>query len=523
MLGWIDLSSSEPPSPDSSGETEATGGGFAFNALLTGLAQSAVAIAAGVNAALLGSRHPASIETDGLFTAFAVYGMVVIISSSTRTALVPHLIDERRSFRPFNEMLVSLVWASPLIGLLFAIAMPPVLASAIGDASKDIIQTTLLILWPAALGQFVTALGAAMLGVLDDYHSAAFGYGAGGAISVVTFIALEPKAGLEALPLAVLVGSVVMTAFVFAALLRRGWRPAGIGTPARVVRNWQRTLISGSAYYVFGQSLYLVSAAVAAKSVGEGAATLYAYGYFAIGLAISFTTVGSALVIAAPIATDWDDDPVSLEPVETDATRASLLLLAFFVPMAALIGDDVAEAVLTSFGQGDVDQIIDVLVILTPMAIAVQIAVVPLTAIYARKRLALAAAVGLATLVVQTLLTVTLAQFGELVWIAVAASISQVLQAILLLALVHEQAAGRRLLSAFRDTVAIAIPAAISFLGMRLGLESAGLTGATLDAVTTIAGGATLLAAVWFAIPGYREFSRGIVGSLLGDARRLRA
>lgn len=522
MLGWIDLPRSKPTSSAPTGDATAAGGGFAFNALLTGLAQSAVAIAAGINAALLGSRHPASAATDGLFTAFAVYGMVVIISSSTRTALVPHLIDERRSFKPFNEMLVSLLWATPLIGLLFAFVIPPAIVSVTGAASKDIVNTTLLILWPATLGQFVTALGAAMLGVLDDYHSAAFGYAGGGVTSVVAFIALEPRIGLEALPLAVLTGTAVMTVVVLTALSRRGWRPAGIGTPARTVWNWHRTLIAGSAYYVFGQSLYLVSAAVAAKSVGEGAATLYAYGYFAIGLVLSFVTVGSALVIAAPIAADWDDDPSSLEPVETDALRATLLMLALFVPAAALIGDDVAGAVLTSFGAKDVSQIIDVLVALTPMAIGVQMAVVPLTAIYARKRLALAATVGAATLVAQTLITIALAQLGELVWIAVAASISQILQAILLLAILHEHATGRRLLFALRDIATIAIPSAVSFIAAQQVFDSAGLTGAARDTAALIAGGATLLAAIWLAIPSYRGFIRGVTGSLLGDARRLR-
>lgn len=532
MLGWIDLSRSDPSSPELSGDLEprpessteqSASGGFAFNALLTGLAQSAVAIAAGINAALLGSRYPASVETDGLFTAFAVYGMVVIISASSRTALVPHLLDEQRSFRQFNEMLVAILWAIPIIGLLFAFALPPAITATTGDASSEIVRATLLILWPAAVGQFIAALGAAMLGVLDDFHSAAFGYTGGGVTSVAAFLVLEPAIGLKALPVAVLAGTFVMVAFVLGALLKRGWRFGRISLSPTISWRWNKTLLMGSAYFIFGQSLYLVSVAVAAQTVGEGSATLYAYGYFAIGLVISFASVGTALVLAAPVASDWDDDPATLEPIENDAVRATMLLLAGFVPAVALLGDDIAGAVLVSFSDADVRQIIDVLIALTPMAMAVQIGIVPLLAIFARKQLGTAALVGLATLTVQIPVTLALGTLGDLTSIAIAASIAQLLQAVLLLSLIHESEAARRIGSSVRDAALIAVPAAIAFVAARALADAAGLDEMARDAVAYLAGSALLLAVIWLAIPIYRNFIRGVSGSLLTDARQLGA
>ncbi|MBI4896775.1 MAG: hypothetical protein HY827_00210 [Actinobacteria bacterium] len=496
---------------------------FASSALLTGLSQSAVMIASGINAALIGARYPASHDTDGLFTAFAIYSIVVIISTSSRTAMVAHLMDDENRFRPFNEILVSLAWATLPLGVLFALIMPHFVGATVGTDAGSIAFKALLILWPAAVGQFVVALSAAMLGVLGDFRAAAAAFTAGGAATVVAFIGLEPPVGLLALPAAVLLGTVVTVAIVIAALWRRGWRPVNLSLSPGLAWRWQKTVTLGAAYYICAQGLYLISVSAAGHYVGEGAATLFAYAYFATGMALVMVSMAGSFVLAAGIAADWNGEAKTLIPFENDINRTQLLVAAAFTMATALIGADVAGAVLKEFSHRDVETIVDTMLALVPIVIASQWSAVPILALFAKKRLTTVALSGVAAVLLHVPISIALAGGGKLVHVAIAMSITNLLLAIVLLAIVHRGATAARLAQALAETLLIAIAAGASYLIANLTVGALHLGNSAQDFADFALASGLFLLVVWIALPQFRAIITRIAGSLLGDARRIRA
>ncbi len=534
LLGWIDLPPEQTPSSTETADSEATSGrsgesrsggslGFASSALLTGLSQSAVMVASGINAALIGARYPANHDTDGLFTAFAIYSIVVIISTSSRTAMVAHLLDEKNRFRPFNEILVSLAWASLPLGVFFVLVMPQFVGSAIGADAESIAFKTLLILWPAALGQFVVALSAAMLGVLGDFRAAAAAFTAGGITTVIAFVALEPLAGLLALPVAVLSGTLVMIVITIAALWRRGWRPVNLSPSPKLAWRWQKTVTLGAAYYICAQGLYLISVSVAGRYVGEGAATLFAYAYFATGMALVMVSTAGSFVLAAGIAADWNGDAKTLVPFENDINRTQLLVAAVFTTATALIGAHVAGAVLTRFSDRDVETIVNTMLALVPIVVATQWSAVPILALFARKRLTTVALSGMAALLLHVPVSIALASGGKLVLVAIAMSFTNLLLAIALLAIVHRRATTARLAQALAETALIALSVGASYFVANLATGVANLGDTARDFANFALGSGFFLLAVWAALPQFRAIINRIAGSLAGDARRIRA
>lgn len=493
-----------------------------MSALLTGLAQSAVMIAGGINAALIGSRYPAAQDTDGLFTAFAIYSLVVIVSSSSRIALVPRLIDNDQPFRPFNEMLVAIAWAIPVIGLLFVVIAPPAVASSLGGGAREILFDTLLILWPAAIGQFIAALGAAMLGVLNDFKSPAVAFTTGGALTIAVFVFAEPVIGLTALPVAVFAGTLLMIGLMFWALFRHGWRPKGLTASPVIAWRWQKSMTLGAAIYVCSQAMYLVSVSVAGASVGEGAATLYAYAYFAVGLAVAMVSASSSFVLAAPIANDWDGDPASLESVENDINRTGLLVLTLLAVVTALIGDDIAALVLTSFSKGDIELIVYAMLALFGTALGAQITVVPLIAMFTKRRLNVVAFSGIAIIAIHTLLTIAVGTAHDLTAIALAASASWLILAAAQIVLLHGSDSPARIKLMGADIALLAIAATVSFLPLYLTFDAAGLPAGPRDWATVAAGTGILFTLIWLALPRYRTIITRVLGSLAADGREMR-
>jgi hypothetical protein len=489
---------------------------IALSTILTAIAQSSVMLAGGVTAVIIGSRYGATAETDGLFTAYSLYALIVVIATSARTALVRHLIDDQGSFVPFNSALAAVAWAAPPIGLIMIGAGIPAITKMTGGNDGSIVAFTLIVLWPAAIGQLVGALAAAMCGVINDFSTQAIGYGAGGAATVVVFLALQPAIGLKALSVSVLIGTLVTMVVLLRALRRVGWRWGGAPMGRKNAAAWSRTIGLGSAYYIAAQTYYVISVAAAA-TVGAGQATVYTYAYFALGLVNALVAGSGAFVLAAPIAATWSGDPAELEPIENDVTRSGFFLMAVVIGAAVLIGADVAGAALSAFSDADINSLIHTFLLLTPTAFGGLITVIAVVALFAADRHRAVAIASFGSLPLATLLIVLSTQFSSLTAIAIAVAISVLVLSYWLLWLCHGPATFRRLTHFLREVLVIGVPAAVAFAGSEALLSTVMPSGMALDFAAFFAGLIVLLAFTAAALPDYRSVVTRFGGSLLSD------
>lgn len=475
------------------------------NALLSALAQSAVMISGGINAVIIGARYPVSAETDSLFTAFAIYSIVLVVATSARTALVPRLLDRDNVFGPFNAVLASLLWFIPLIVIAFvAIGIPLVGALTSGDASIG--QEALVIFCPAAFLQMLIAVTAAMFATRGDFVSPAKAFALGGVVSVVTFVVLEPLVGLIAMPLAALISSLVTAALAMRWLVPHGWRPRGLrAVGVAKARPWIATMGLGSGFYVGAQALYLVSMLFATASLAVGSATVYTYAYLAIGLITALSSSAGAMALAAPVAESWAGDPRVVEPVEDDVTRSLSVVLVVAGGLIATIGGVLASPLLTGFTHADINALMQSATILTVASLGSALTIVPLAAMFAARRYGQVTAVAFVGLAAIAALTAVLLQLDEsLVAVSVAASVTNILLAWGILWLCHRGATLRRIGVQVWQVGIVAIPgAAAYFVADRL--LSSGDSASDLSHFAAAAAGTALVALyVAIVLPTYR-------------------
>ncbi|MGH2959531.1 MAG: polysaccharide biosynthesis C-terminal domain-containing protein [Solirubrobacterales bacterium] len=435
------------------------------NALLSALAQSAVMISGGINAVIIGSRYSISAETDGLFTAFALYSIVLVVSASTRTALVPRLVDTERRWRPFDAALASLLWGIPAMLLVFLGLGIPIL-SALTTGDTTLATESLLIFAPAAVLQLVVAIAAAMFAVLGDFVAPAKAFAIGGVMSVVAFLALEPAIGLIALPVATLISSTIIALIVLNGLRRHHWKPREIRPVSlRAARPWIATIGLGSGFYVGAQTLYLVSMVFATAVLAVGNATVYTYAYMTIGLVTAMSSSAGAMALAAPVAESWSGDPRVVEPVEDDVTRALSVVLVIVAGIVATAGAVIATPFLPGFTPTDINALVETTVILSGASLGSAVTITPLAAMFAAHRYGWIAAVAFAGLPAIAVLTALLLQVDKsLVAIALAASLTNFLLAWGVMWLCHGSATPRRIALQLWKIGQVAIPGAVAFL-----------------------------------------------------------
>jgi hypothetical protein len=441
-----------------------SGANVSRNALLSALAQSAVMVSGGINAVIIGSRYSISEKTDGLFTAFALYSIVLVVSASTRTALVPRLVDSEARWRPFDTAIASLLWGIPVLLLTFLGLGIPIL-SALTNGETTVGTESLLIFAPAAILQLVVAIAAAMFAVLGDFVAPAKAFAIGGAVSVAAFLALEPAIGLIALPVATLISSAVIALIVLRGLRRHGWMPRALRpVPWRSARVWLATIGLGAGFYVGAQTLYLVSMAFATAALAAGNATVYTYAYMTIGLVTAVSSSAGAMALAAPVAESWSGDARVIEPVEDDVTRALSVVLVIVAGVVATAGGVIAAPFLPGFAHGDINALVEATVILCGASLGSAVTIVPLAAMFAAHRYGAIATMAFAALPVIAVLTAVLLQFDRsLVAISLAASLTNFALAWSVMWLCHRGATARRIALQLWKIAQVAIPGAGAF------------------------------------------------------------
>ncbi len=428
-------------------------------------------------------------KTDGLFTAYGVYGVLLMLAQSLRTTVVARLVEAPSLWEAFDRYLGAVMALTLVATVPLVVLADPLAHLLTGHAAGDAHDTARTGLWLFALAgaaQLLAAIGAAALGALDRFVPVAVAYLAAGAASILGVALLAGPLDVTAVPVAVAAGSALNAALMARSLLAAGWRPhRRLFDSARALGRRVWIMVSGAALYACSQAIFVVSLALAAR-IGSGAATVYTYAFFAASFIVGATSGSVGIVLAAPLAATWDRSPASLTPHLRTIVRLGAVLVAPVLGVAAVAGDDLASAILGSKLNGaDTQALAGSFLALSGYMFAMLAVTVPLLAAFALSRYAAVAAVSLGALAVHVGLSIAAATTDQLEWLAVAASVSTILMLTGLLVVVFGRAAGRPLLAVAEELVAPLALATATF----------GLAGlATL--VATGAAAAVALAAV---------------------------
>lgn len=465
------------------------------NAVLTGVAQGVAMLAGGVLAVLVAARIGTNAETDGFFAAFSVYSVAQLLASSTRVSVVARLVEGERweAFDRFVGAGVVLWLAAGVLALPLGGIVAALLTGDLPDQAQDTARMALLVLWPAVAGQLFAALGSAMLATLDDFAVPALAFGGGGLVSILAFLVLEGSLGIDGVGVAMLLGSLVSALVVGVALVRAGWKPRRVGVRDAVSSSGLILLASMS--FLATQLGFVVTIAVAAR-LGEGTVTVFTYAFTGMTVLIALLGSSVAMVLAAPLAKGWDRRPESLLPHHDAVVRSGVLVLAPVVAAIALVGDEIGDVVLAAFSRGEVDQVVELLLLMIPGVVAALVFAVTQTALFALSRYRAIAVTTLLGLALQVVVALVAGAVESDVVLAVAVSAglaASMLGALWLIAPSYVALALARLVPGM---LRVALPAAVAF----------GLAALVLpDVAALVVGAVAYAAAVWFALPRERD------------------
>jgi peptidoglycan biosynthesis protein MviN/MurJ (putative lipid II flippase) len=404
----------------------------ARNAAVTSISQGISMLAGGVLAVLVAVLIGNDARTDGFFAAYGVYAVAVLFAQSTRMSIVARIVEPGGFDRFFGAaLLIFTVCGVAFVG--FGGPLTDLLTGDLSPVAADTARTALLVLWPAIGGQLFGALAAALLATHDDFTTPALAFGGGGIVSIAAFLLLEPGMGIDAVSVAILIGSTLTGVVLLVRVLRTGWRP-DMRPLLRVADNARAAgvMVLSSLAFLIAQLGYLVSIAVAAH-LGPGTVTVYSYSYAAMALVIALLASVPSIVLAAPLATTWDRRPSGLLPHHRRVWLAGLLLL---IPVAAagwLVGDDVAGALLTKFTDAEVDLTVELFLILLPTVPWSIAASLPQTALYTVGRYRVVAVIAGVVVVLQAAISILAGAIDDVDLLAAAVPIAGTLSVVWML------------------------------------------------------------------------------------------
>jgi hypothetical protein len=317
----------------------------ARSGLLTGLSAAAVSGSAAIAGAILSRKFGRGVETDGFFAAYAVYVAVVLVASALRVVVLPVLARAREAGRLGNETAAwGLALAVPLLpAVVVAIAAPHAVAGLLTSNASAQASAAQLLPWlvPAAAAQVYAGIAASALAALDNYGTAAFGYGAGAVLGLVVIAALVDH-GVQAFGWGLAVNGALAVGIPLALLLARG----EVGLPDGAIGRRLRALAEGVALPFALQGLYLIAYRFA-SGLGSGRPTTFSYAYLIASLLVSVTATSIALASSVPL-TRGDLTPARSARHVTSASWLSLAIVAGAAGVLALAGERVGRLVLGS-------------------------------------------------------------------------------------------------------------------------------------------------------------------------------
>ncbi|MEA2384557.1 MAG: hypothetical protein QOH72_4528 [Solirubrobacteraceae bacterium] len=406
-------------------------------------------------------------DTDAVFAAYGVYGVIVLMCQSLRLTVVARLMESESPWTAFDRFLgagLSLVLFAVVAQLVFGGPISDVLTGNLGRSAQDTARQTLDILCIAITGQLVAALGAAVLAMRDEFRYPGLVYVAGGLTAIVLLLGLQGPLDILAAPVGVAAGSMLSAVLMLWRLWGHGYRPrlGHLVAGGRHVR-LALMLLVGSIAPLLGQLNFVISLTFAAH-LGPGEVTLYTGAFFAGAVVVAVTGSAAGLVLAGPVAQTFDGDAPALLPHLRTIMRAGLIVIGPAVAVAALVGDDLVQALLgASFTAADADRLIAAFVALSGLYVAQLALPLPLLAAFALSRygaVAGLAAIGTAVHIAACAVALSL---GGIVWLGVAASLSSLTTTSLMLWLVHGSRVHEALGIVVRETAAVAAVTVVAF------------------------------------------------------------
>jgi peptidoglycan biosynthesis protein MviN/MurJ (putative lipid II flippase) len=492
-------------------------GSMAHSSLWAAVSQVAVLGIQGVAALAILLTFGKGADTDAVFAAYGVYGVLVVMCQTVRLTVVARVVESPSPWAAFDRFLgaaLSLLVIAGAVQLAVGGPIARLLTGDLGPHAQSVARSTLAILWIAVGGQLVAALGAALLAVRNEFRAPGLSFVAGGVLNIALLLALSGPLGILSVATGVAAGSLLSAVAMVAQLYREGYRlrPGRVAAGAREWRTSMLLLVAAMAT-VMTQVNFVVSTGFAAH-LGVGAVTLYTTAFFGGAIIIALTASAAALVLAAPVAQTWDRRPDGLLPHLRTIMRAGLMLIGPAVAVAALVGDDLIDIALGgSFTAADGDRAIGAFVALSGLFVGILATQLPLLAAYATARYRAVAALAAAATVVHVAATAVAQQLGGIAWLGAAASLSSLTAMALVMGLVHRGGTPRALMIVARETAVVAVACAVAF--GPLALAAAALGAGVWDLAAAVLGVAAFALVVHVALPEHAAVAHRMVGPLL--------
>jgi hypothetical protein len=321
-----------------------------------------------VAGAILSRKFGHGVKTDGFFAAYAVYIALVLVANALRVVVLPRFARARADGRLGGEVGT---WAIALaIPLLPAAAVSVFAANAVAGAltgnaqARDAAASLLPWLVPAAAAQVYAGVAASALAALDDYGTAALGFGAGAVAGLVAIASLVDH-GVQAFGWGLALNGAVALAVPLAVLVRH----RALARPGRGVGGRLLELAQGVALPFALQGMYVIAYRFA-SGLGAGRPTTFSYAYLIASLLVAVTATSIALVSSVPLARAALTPDRAVRHV-VSASWLSLAVVAAAAGVFALAGEKLARWALGShYGGGTGSQLGRLVVYLAPWMVA---------------------------------------------------------------------------------------------------------------------------------------------------------
>jgi len=321
------------------------GRGTISSGILTGISTAAVSGSAAVAGVILSRKFGHGVKTDGFFAAYGVYLALVLVANALRVVVLPRFALARADGRLRGEVGTwGAALAVPLVpAVAVALAWPHGIAFVLAGNPHARHQAAELLPWlvPAAAVQIYAGVVASALAALDDYATAAMGFGVG-AVAGLGVIGALVDHGVVAFGWGLCVNGAIACAVPLAVAGRRG----AVGAPDARIAVRLHELLDGVALPLALQGLFIVGVRFA-NGLGAGKATTFSYAYLIAAFLVAVTATSIALVTTVPFVREGSSpDRVARHVVAV--SWISLAIVAAAAGVFALAGETVVRRVLGS-------------------------------------------------------------------------------------------------------------------------------------------------------------------------------
>ncbi len=488
----------------------------AFSTVLTAGAQVLAMGLGALIALIVLLKFGKTARTDGLFVAYGLYGVVLILAASLRTTVVARLLEGSSLWARLDRFLGAVLLIFLASGVVLVLLGDPVaglLTGSLGPAAQTTARVALAVLWVAAGAQLVAALAGAALGIKDDFASPGAAYALGGTASIVVLLGTAGALGIDAVPLGVAIGSLVTAAFMLVRLRRLGYRPALAAlSPRRTSGRLIVVMVAGAVGAVAAQLTYVVSAVFAAH-LRAGAATIFAYANFSAALLIAASSGSAGIVLAARVSERWDGRPEALRPALVAVVRTGSLLVVPALGVAAVGGEEAIRVLLPgALSAADGHELVLTFLALSGAVLGSLAVPVPVLAAFAAGRYGPVAAAAAGAALLHLGLCFVAVRIGGLPVLALVTSISGTVSVGLLLVAVYGRAAGAIGRLVIVEIARVLAVAALCFGPS--GLLAAGLGGSGWQLAGAALGTAAFALVVGRLLPEHRALALRFLPSL---------